>query len=162
LRPWLWTINAEGVGHFFATRSQAVAAVRDLWGRGVRSIDAGCLQVNLMYHPKAFASLEDAFDPTANAGYAARFLNSLHAEGRAWPHAVAAYHSETPELGEAYRALVMARWQASAVPASPPGRSSYRDVGGGIAVYGAFAPVSRAYGAFSAAAVGRQGEVRAP
>ena len=163
LRPWPWTINAEGVGHFFATRTQAVAAVRDLWARGVRSIDTGCLQVNLMYHPNAFASLEDAFDPRANAGYAARLLNSLHAEGRAWAHAIAAYHSETPELGEAYRVLVMARWQDSYAPASAPSgvsywastRASYREVGGGTAVYGAFAPASRVYGAFPAVSGGR-------
>ena len=45
------------------TRQQAVAAVQALQARGVRSIDVGCLQVNLMYHPIAFASLDDAFDP---------------------------------------------------------------------------------------------------
>ena len=44
----------------------------------MRSIDIGCAQVNLMHHPDAFASLEQAFDPMANADYAARFLKQLH------------------------------------------------------------------------------------
>ena len=99
VRPWPWTINAEGEGRFFQTRQQAVAAVRALQARGVRSIDVGCLQVNLMYHPAAFATLDDAFDPRINAGYAARFLTALYAERRDWARAIAAYHSETPALG---------------------------------------------------------------
>src|SRR5579859_1047005 len=40
--PWPWTINAEGQGSFFDTKAQAIAAVRDLQARGVRSIDVGC------------------------------------------------------------------------------------------------------------------------
>ena len=71
IRPWPWTINAEGRGQFFATKQEAVAAVRTLQASGVRSIDVGCMQVNLMYHPNAFASLDEAFDPPANALYAA-------------------------------------------------------------------------------------------
>jgi hypothetical protein len=156
VRPWPWTINAEGEGQFFGTRVKAIAAVTALRARGVQSIDVGCLQVNLMYHPKAFANLEDAFDPRVNAAYAARFLNALYADSRDWAHAVAAYHSETPALGDAYRALVMARWQngdlrATVVPVSTPyGDFVRRDV-----AYGAFAPSSRVYGAFAVPATGR-------
>ena len=154
LRPWPWTINAEGVGQFFNTRQQAIAAVKALQARGVRSIDVGCLQVNLMYHPDAFASLEDAFDPRANATYAARFLNSLYAASRDWQTAVAAYHSETPELGDAYRVLVMARWHngdphAPVAAQSPYGDFAEADKPGGDPAYGAFAPRSLAYGAFA-------------
>ncbi len=54
--PWPWTINAEGVGHWFDSKAEAIAAVRTLQARGVRSIDVGCLQVNLMHHPDAFGS----------------------------------------------------------------------------------------------------------
>ena len=67
IRPWPWTINAEGRGQFFATKLEAIAAVRALQASGVRSIDVGCMQVNLMYHPNAFASLDEAFDAPANA-----------------------------------------------------------------------------------------------
>jgi Transglycosylase SLT domain len=158
IRPWPWTINAGGEGHFFETKQQAVDAVKALQARGVQSIDVGCLQVNLMYHPDAFASLDDAFDPRANANYATHFLNALYVASKDWPTAVAAYHSETPALGDAYRVLVMARWQ-NADPRTPvTGRSAYGDFaedgkayGSGTDSdrYGAFAPSSRAYGAFA-------------
>ena len=103
-----WIVLDKPLG---LSSAQAVAAVKALRARGVRSIDVGCLQVNLMYHPDAFATIEDAFDPRMNAAYATRFLNALYADGRDWAHAIAAYHSETPALGDAYRVLVMARWQ---------------------------------------------------
>ena len=109
-RPWPWTIDVEGQGRFFATKAEAVAAVHALQALGVQSIDVGCLQVNLMYHPSAFASLDQAFDPTANAAYAARFLVALHARDNDWAHAIASYHSETPKLGAAYRTRVLAIW----------------------------------------------------
>lgn len=152
-RPWPWTINAEGVGQFFQTRQQAIAAVRALQARGVQSIDIGCMQVNLMYHPTAFASLEDAFDPRANAAYAARFLNTLYAGARNWARAIAAYHSETPALGEAYRLLVMARWQNAAPPPAAPRdvTAQYKDFAPHNQVYGAFAPSDLVYRAFGSA-----------
>lgn len=161
VRPWPWTINAEGQGQFFETRAEAVAAVRALQAKGVRSIDVGCLQVNLMYHPDAFASLEQAFDPRDNANYAASFLNALYAASKDWTSAIAAYHSETPELGDAYRVLVMARWQNGEPHAQPTGGSVYGDAasGGnaygegnraaGTSAYGAFAPRSLVYGDFA-------------
>jgi hypothetical protein len=108
--PWPWTINAEGRGHFFPDRAAAVAAVRELQGRGVRVIDVGCMQVNLHFHPRAFANLDEAFDPWANARYAARFLAELHAARNDWMVAAGHYHSHTPELAEAYRGRVRDAW----------------------------------------------------
>jgi len=102
LAAWPWTINAEGVGRAFATRIEAIAATRVLQERGVGSIDVGCFQVNLFYHPTAFANLEEAFDPQANAIYAARFLSSLRFTTGSWQGAVAAYHSADPGRGGAY------------------------------------------------------------
>jgi hypothetical protein len=118
--PWPWTINAEGEGRYFDSKAQAIAAVNALRARGVRSIDVGCMQVNLAHHPDAFASLEQAFDPAANADYAARFLRRLFEQTGAWPKAAAHYHSATPELGEAYRKRVMAAWpEEQKHPVSP-------------------------------------------
>ena len=109
VEPWPWALNAAGMGMHAPSRAEAIATVAALQARGIRSIDVGCLQVNLLHHPAAFASLDDAFDPAANARYAARFLREL--QGRAggeWSQAVAWYHSATPERGEAYRLRVMA------------------------------------------------------
>jgi hypothetical protein len=108
--PWPWTINAEGRGQFFPTKAEAIAEVRRLQARGVRSIDVGCMQVNLHHHPHAFVSLEDAFDPARNADYAARFLAELQQRSNNWLQAAAHYHSHTPEFAEAYRRRVVAAW----------------------------------------------------
>jgi len=115
---WPWTINAAGVGHVLASRDEAIEAVHGLLAGGTASIDVGCFQVNLMYHPGAFASLEEAFDPVANAVYAARFLTSLHAREGNWEAAVAAYHSATPAHGLPYRDRVLAVWNGT-VPTVP-------------------------------------------
>ncbi|WP_428393560.1 transglycosylase SLT domain-containing protein [Lichenicoccus sp.] len=109
-RAWPWTINEEGHGHFYASKNEAVQAAQGFQARGIRSIDVGCTQINLMYHPTAFASLDDAFDPTQNANYAARFLTELFHQVGSWPHAAAAYHSQTPELGTDYQRRVLEAW----------------------------------------------------
>ncbi|MBR0655284.1 lytic transglycosylase domain-containing protein [Plastoroseomonas arctica] len=117
--PWPWTINAEGRGSFFPDRAAAIAAVRQLQAQGVRSIDIGCMQVNLRHHPNAFASLEEAFDPVANTRYAARFLSELRAELGDWNRASAAYHSRTPENAARYQARVAELWAQEARSPAP-------------------------------------------
>ena len=121
--PWPWTINAEGRGSFFPTKAAAVAAVQGLQAQGVRSIDVGCMQINLRHHPNAFASLEEAFDPTSNARYATRFLKDLQAARGDWMRSASHYHSQTPELADAYRARVAAALEAEhsvPSPVAPP------------------------------------------
>jgi hypothetical protein len=118
--PWPWTINAEGRGQFFPTKAAAIAEVQALQARGVRSIDVGCMQVNLRHHPTAFASLDDAFDPATNARYAARFLGELNATRNDWQRAAGAYHSATPEFSDPYRARVLAAWADEQQRPHPP------------------------------------------
>ena len=120
---WPWTIDAGGAGHFFATKAEAVAATQELQAQGIASIDVGCMQVNLAYHPDAFATLEQAFDPLTNALYAARFLRVLFSQNGDWPAAVAAYHSQTREVGAAYQGKVLAIWTPTG-PLWPPAHDS--------------------------------------
>lgn len=108
--PWPWTINAEGKGHYFDSKEEAVAAVRKLQAQGVKSIDVGCMQVNLRHHPNAFASLSEAFDPRFNVAYAARFLRNNYEDLGSWKLAAAAYHSRTPTFGNQYLKLVYKSW----------------------------------------------------
>ncbi|MBV1837639.1 transglycosylase SLT domain-containing protein [Acetobacter estunensis] len=117
--PWPWTINAEGKGYTFETRQQAIDAVHALQSRGVKSIDVGCMQVNLLQHADAFPSLEAAFDPMTNATYAARFLTDLFARTGSWPRAAAAYHSFTPDIGTAYQWKVLESWATPNTPTQP-------------------------------------------
>ncbi len=110
VEPWPYAANAAGEGHLFPSRSDAIGYVTDRLRSGIRSIDVGCFQINLHHHPTAFASLEEAFDPEANARYAAHFLKALYAETGSWEAAVGRYHSATPGLGDPYKAAVLGRW----------------------------------------------------
>ena len=110
--PWPWTINVEGVGHLYDSKAEAIAAVQAYQARGARSIDVGCMQVNLRAHATAFSSLDEAFDPATNARYAARFLLQLYSQAGSWPKATGAYHSWTPELGDDYARKVLAVWDS--------------------------------------------------
>lgn len=108
--PWPWTINAEGKGYYYDSKDAAVTAARNMRLQGVKSMDVGCMQVNLMHHPNAFANLEQAFEPESNVAYAASFLRSLFDEQGNWKSAAAAYHSKTPMFGSQYVSRVYDRW----------------------------------------------------
>lgn len=136
-RPWPWTVNMEGKGVWFDTVEEARAYVARHHGRGARSYDVGCFQINYRWHGQHFASPEAMFDPDANAAYAARFLGELYAEFGDWSRAAGAYHSRTPQYANRYRArfdrirarltkdgdqevvLAAARAPAAPVPAPP-------------------------------------------
>ena len=115
LAPWPWTVNADGQGQFFATKAQAVQFVRT---SSAYDIDVGCMQISLLHHPHAFQSLDQAFDPTANAQYAATYLRQLYLQTNDWTQAAALYHSATPALAADYRQKVLAAWNHQ--PASSP------------------------------------------
>jgi hypothetical protein len=107
---WPWTVNSGGEGRFFPTKAAAIAWVKSLRARGVRNIDVGCMQVNLMHHPDAFADLDEAFEPATNVAYAAAFLMRLFEDKRSWTTAIGLYHSATPVFHFAYRQKVLAIW----------------------------------------------------
>lgn len=92
---WPWAVNAEGKGIFFKSRDQAIGWIKNQQAQGMRSIDVGCMQINLRWHRGAFSSLEEAFDPMLNADYAARFLSDLRKSEGSWWEAAGSYHSKT-------------------------------------------------------------------
>ena len=101
---WPWTINAQGKGTFFKTKKEAVLEVKRLQKAGVKSIDVGCMQINLFYHADAFSSVEDALDPKTNVEYGAKFLKSLYdRRGKNWIKAAMAYHSSVPHKALRYK-----------------------------------------------------------
>lgn len=110
---WPWTVTAEGTGHFLPSRAAAIAKVEALRARGVSSIDVGCMQVNLHYHPDAFETLSAAFDPAVNTAYAGQFLAALKRETGSWNAAAARYHSATHKYARPYLAKVMRLWHAA-------------------------------------------------
>lgn len=111
LMAWPWAVMAEGRGRYLPTKAAAIREVRQLQARGVRNIDVGCMQINLQYHPDAFDSLADAFEPRSNAAYAAQFLRRLYDRHQSWSKAVAYYHSGDRTFNYPYRKKVMAAWR---------------------------------------------------
>ena len=107
---WPWTVMARGEGKYYPSRAEAIEAVRRLKAEGVRNIDVGCMQVNLHYHPNAFASLEEAFDPAANTRYAGELFAKLREAQRSISRAIAHYHSTTRTYNEPYKKKVMRLW----------------------------------------------------
>lgn len=95
LTVWPWSVNAAGEGRRFANRHQAEAFVIQKQAQGVASIDVGCLQINLRWHPDAFATLSQGFEPVRNVGYAARYLLELYQESGDWWVAAGRYHSRS-------------------------------------------------------------------
>jgi hypothetical protein len=85
-----------------------VAEVQARLAAGTRSIDIGCMQINLLHHPDAFPSVEAGFDPETNVRYAVRYLKSLFARTGDWAVATGQYHSSTPERATVYHLRVTA------------------------------------------------------
>ncbi len=107
---WPWTVTAQGEGRYFASKRDAITHVYELWDAGVENIDVGCMQVNLRYHGRAFANLDEALDPAVNTDYAARFLKELKNQTRSWTRAAAQYHSATPAKNRPYKLKVLKYW----------------------------------------------------
>ena len=107
---WPWSINAGGRGFYLSSKPAAIEAVRGLRAAGRQTIDVGCFQVDLFYHPEAFVTLETAFDPDANAQAAARILTLARFSGSSWNMAIALYHSASPIRGAQYLRQVQAVW----------------------------------------------------
>lgn len=112
LVTWPWTINVGGRGQYFETKEDAVAETRRLLDAGERSIDVGCMQVNLRYHPNAFQTMEEAFEPATNVAYGAKYLKELHGLQGSWSKAVERYHSSDDGRREQYRERVIALWNS--------------------------------------------------
>jgi soluble lytic murein transglycosylase-like protein len=91
LQPYV--MNVAGKDVVATNLADAMARFRAARARGVKLIDLGCMQINHHYHAKAFASVEEMFDPHRNVDYAARFLLQLHARHQTWTMAVARYNA---------------------------------------------------------------------
>jgi hypothetical protein len=105
-KPWPWTLNVGGTGHYYPNKESALTALQTYRAESDVNIDVGCMQISLRHHPNAFADLATALDPAANVGYGALFLAALHDKSGDWMIASGDYHSTTPGFGDTYRGLV--------------------------------------------------------
>lgn len=110
-KPWPWTVTSGKDSFYLPSKTAAIAKVQELKASGRTNIDVGCMQINLHYHPQAFASLDEAFDPDKNVAYGTRFLKELRTKTRSWGKATAHYHSQNRARGIAYRSKVYKFWR---------------------------------------------------
>ncbi|MFZ1470059.1 MAG: lytic transglycosylase domain-containing protein [Paracoccaceae bacterium] len=104
LQPWPWALNEAGDSHWLPDRQTALVYLTDAVATGTTNIDVGCFQLNYRWHGAAFSSLEQMFDPLANALYAASLVRRLAGESDDWVAAAGAYHSGTPDVADRYLA----------------------------------------------------------
>ena len=107
---WPWTINVEGKGYQFDNRYQAIKAVKHFQNKGITSIDVGCMQINLKYHPEAFRTLNQAFEPRYNIGYAAKVINNKYSKNGDWETAIRHYHNVHEKYSDKYLKRVYENW----------------------------------------------------
>ncbi|HQS31402.1 MAG: hypothetical protein B7X59_00560 [Polaromonas sp. 39-63-203] len=127
-RPWPYTVNVDGKGHYFSSKDAALAFLREPQTQRARSVDVGCMQISLKHHPLAFEARAEGFDPQRNVDYAAQYLQQLRQQHGGWDAAVSYYHSSEPARQGRYLALVNrsrgrapepAQRSAQAIPATP-------------------------------------------
>ncbi len=99
---WPWAINSEGQSFYFDNKAEAIAFIRSELKKGKRSIDVGCMQVNMKHHGHNFQSIEHALEPRINIEFGAKFLSQKFDQLGNWHQAIAHYHSATPKFGEKY------------------------------------------------------------
>jgi hypothetical protein len=85
------------------------------------------MQINLHFHPDAFDTLEQAFDPAFNVAYAVSFLTDLRASQNSWTKAIGRYHSATPQFANRYRAKVFKYWNDEKRLAAEAAREARRE-----------------------------------
>lgn len=103
---WPWTVNVQGKGFHFKTKDKALKFTEEQLKSGKQSIDVGCMQINLKYHPDAFNSLEQAFSPRRNVAYGAKFLRDKYEQYGNWDKAIGSYHSATASKSKQYSSRV--------------------------------------------------------
>lgn len=94
-RPNPYAMNIAGRTYHANGFQDMATVINNNWSRGVRSIDVGCMQVNLMYHGGKFARMTDLLDPATNVNYGASYLIELATSSGSWKDAVMSYHNKT-------------------------------------------------------------------
>ena len=107
---WPWTINVRGKGKFFNDKKSAISFVKNYISKGRKNIDIGCMQINYMYHPKAFSNFDEAFDPEINVKRSAELLKRLYKKFGSWKKAVGYYHSYRTSKRVKYSSKVFNKW----------------------------------------------------
>ncbi len=109
VRPWPWTLNINGRGHYYPTRVAAHRALIQQLNLGATQVDIGLLQISWRYHKQRFRHDPwQALDPYSNIRAGARYLRELYQRHGDWWRAVGRYHSANSLRRAVYRVRVAA------------------------------------------------------
>ncbi|MGH8538057.1 MAG: transglycosylase SLT domain-containing protein [Gammaproteobacteria bacterium] len=109
-RPWPWTLNIEGQGHYYPTRKAAYRALKVYLDRGGRRADVGLMQIHWRVHQRLLRDPWAPLDPMFNLRVGAYLLRERwQAAGNLW-QAIGHYHAPSwPERAAWYRRQVARR-----------------------------------------------------
>lgn len=114
-RPWPWTLNIDGKGHYYLSRRQAWAALKEVLAHSEASVDIGLMQVNWRYHHTDLGSPWQALEPYHNLRVAAAILNQCFTRHGAWLPSAGCYHApHHPDRAQHYSQRVQRHWPSAA------------------------------------------------
>lgn len=102
--PYPWTLNVKGKGFRYRSYDEALYALKGFVGRGLTSVDIGCMQVNWRWHGTRLQTLERALEPYANIDAGAQILQLEFAATGDWFKTAMRYHAGVINSGNQVRA----------------------------------------------------------
>lgn len=107
--PVAYALNVKGRAVMAKTELDAAKQLRDARGNVRGGVFAGCMQLSVSHHKKAFTPVERIVNPAENVRYAAKYLLRLRSETGSWGAAVARYNGGTGKTAMAYQCKVRSR-----------------------------------------------------
>lgn len=105
IRPWPWTLNIAGEGHYFEDKLSAFRTAKAAVAEG-QSVDIGLMQISWRYHQDRFTSMLSAFDPYENLRVGAKILlEYIDQSGSLWS-GIGRYHSGNQDKASPYQSRV--------------------------------------------------------
>lgn len=95
VQPWPWTLNINGVGHYYPTMNDALIAAESAHKSGARRLGVGFGQVEWVYHSGRFGgSFANALNPKQNIKVVCEILMEAWRSPKVknWEDAIAYYH----------------------------------------------------------------------
>ena len=101
-RPWPWTLNVGGKGHYYESQTEAWTALNGFVADGKRNIDIGLMQISYRWNEETLVDPYTALNPVTNLNMGAKILAREYEASGDWEIAAGRYHS--PGLSDTQRA----------------------------------------------------------
>ncbi|WP_162300025.1 lytic transglycosylase domain-containing protein [Kineobactrum sediminis] len=112
LRPWPWTLNIRGEGHYYPSQRAAATALSATLSAGETGVDVGLMQIHWHYHHAALGNIRTALDPYHNLRVGAGILAECYRQRADWWSATGCYHAPNNDtLAQRYQARVQRHWR---------------------------------------------------